>query len=1109
MQEASEIDKTLDLKSRTPIQEQVLATLEKAERLGVISSELGLPRVYLGAIKVLKDIDNPDRFSQAAHSLRELIDLLTRDKQREVEEVCPECQAVIIRDKCDKCGMPLKEKHRQKVESLISTLDPQGEFNNFNPILAGVLIKTNKSFVKWAHHGPKPDSVFPYKDIEQLEQMLLGLFAPYFDNKTEIKTLIDKPSQENYEKIFPKFAIRQNADYFFTNAGPEWFDILKANKTFENPPDAKREDGLIKPVPWSQSKFLKKAVKTKPDEVADIIYSCKNTDNWIIVDDFIEAAIETDSKHSAALKKMTSACIEGKWLEGIRSFAMPKTVAKLALKLLEEDQETAFALLSYIIGPILKDKIKTPSGYELIEAKPKFESYEYEDILKEVVPKFTEANPFETLKKLVSALADTLKIEKNDKDDYSSIWRRTIFRSHKHYFELKNELVTQIIEVVLEAAKKDEKEVIELVESWDSTHSIFKRIGIYAAAELMNDGLVQHYLLQKNLYFEYRYSLEMRYLLSKAYKTLGPKDKETVDAIIAEGPDTNDFIQGYKEDNGKPPEEAEVQKWIESKKEPYLKSLSADMSKTVSELEEGGAITSWVGPTSPINEEELSSKQDEELISYLSTWKPAEDHFAPSRDGLSSILKESVKKDPERFIGLLSRIIKEVKKPEYIYGVLRGICELEEEKLKKIDWNGFLANLKSAVNEQYLFEGTEEWSGSALKAVCDVLEAGLNKDLIPLSEKDVVWEIIMKLTEHSDPSESEEAQDKQKRSRDLVMTAINSIRSKAYETAILHGLWLARMTKGKTKMTPELQKKLEDGLDKRKEKSTAVKAIYCMLLPNLSYLNKEWVVSNLDKIVPEDDDFEDLFGSFALYAQFSDELYRLTRAKFQFYLEKYASQEPKKDLTRRVSDFVMIAYLRGLETLEKDSLASKLFFLDDSDISSGAMEFIGRDISQLNEKEHAEIIKRARQIWDWANTERNKGQFEKSGKEICLQFGSWFKCEAIDKKWLIENLEQSLTVSEGLLDDSYQILLRLMQFAEEYPLEVIRCLILLAKAPITPRFISIFYDKEEFYSLLDLLQDTNHQEEFGYLIDTLGKCGLEGVERYSTKTVIEPESKLK
>jgi hypothetical protein len=104
----------------------------------------------------------------------------------------------------------------------------------------------------------------------------------------------------------------------------------------------------------------------------------------------------------------------------------------------------------------------------------------------------------------------------------------------------------------------------------------------------------------------------------------------------------------------------------------------------------------------------------------------------------------------------------------------------------------------------------------------------------------------------------------------------------------------------------------------------------------------------------------------------------------------------------------------------------------------------------------------------------------------------------MDKKWLIENLEKSLGLSGGLLGDSYQILLRLMEFVDEYPLEVIRCLILLAKAPLTPRFISIFYDKEEFYSLLDLLKDTDHQEEFSHLIDTLGKCGLEGVESYST-----------
>jgi len=1106
MTEPSEANKNFDSKSRTPIQERVLATLKKAERLGVIPTSPALPSIYEGAIRVLSDTSNLDRFSQAAHSLRELISILTRDKQK--KKNCPECGAIIIDEKCDKCGMPRKVNHRQKVESLIKNLDPQGELNNFNPDLAGMLLNIYDSLLKWTHHGSIDESTFPFKEIGELEQILLGMFAFYFDNKTEIKSLIDKPSQVNYEKIKPKiFAIRQNADFFFTNADPGWFDVLKSNKVFDNLPGAKQEDGLIKPMPWPQSKFLKKAVNTKPNEIADIIYDNKNTDNWIIIDDFAEAAIELDPNHSAALQKIASACKEGKWLEGIRSFLMPRTIAKLALKLLSIDQGAAFALLSYIIDPILKDKIKTPSGFELIEAKPKFENYEYEDILKELIPKFTAANPVETLKKLVAALSEALKIEMHDKDDYSDSWRKTIFRSDKQYFELKNELVSQIIEIVPEAFKKDEKTTTELLKSWGSSYSIFKRIGIFTAAKQKSEELTRCYLLDKKLYFQYRFSGEMRYLLSRSYKTLNSSDKSTVNSIIAKGPNTADFIDRYKTDNGNPPEEAEIQKYAESRKEPYLKSLSSEISETVLEMEESRAITSWIGPTSPIAEEELSSKSDKELITYLSTWKPSEDHFSPSRDGLSSILKESVKKNPERFISLFGRVVEEVKKPEYIYGIIRGICETDEEKLKKLDWCVFLSKLEIAVNKKYLFEGDEEWSGSALKAICDVLEAGLNKNLIPLSQNDITWKIIEKLTKHSDPSASEEKQAKGKSSRDLVMTAINSVRSKAYEVAILHGLWLARMTKGKTKMTLQLRELLENGVDGRKEKSPSVKTIYSMRLPNLSYLNKDWVISNLNKIIPEGEDFVDLFGSFALYGQYSDELYHLMRPKFQLYLEKYASKESKTDLTHRVTDYIMIAYLRGLETLENDSLVSKLFLIDDPDISSNAMEFIGRDIDELNQKEHAEIIKRARQVWDWSNDKTSKGQLKKSGKEISLQFGVWFKNNAMDKKWLIENLEKSLTVSGGLLDDSYQILLRLMEFPEEYPLEVIRCLILLAKAPLTPRFISIFYDKEEFYSLLDLLKDTGHQEEFGYLIDTLGKCGLEGVEAYATKTAVEPESK--
>lgn len=61
-----------DLLQLTPEQQKVVECLN-----GVETEKYPLSRCYLGAISTLKNIHNPDRHAQAAHSLRELIEKIS------------------------------------------------------------------------------------------------------------------------------------------------------------------------------------------------------------------------------------------------------------------------------------------------------------------------------------------------------------------------------------------------------------------------------------------------------------------------------------------------------------------------------------------------------------------------------------------------------------------------------------------------------------------------------------------------------------------------------------------------------------------------------------------------------------------------------------------------------------------------------------------------------------------------------------------------------------------------------------------------------------------------------------------------------------------------
>ena len=156
---------------------------------------------------------------------------------------------------------------------------------------------------------------------------------------------------------------------------------------------------------------------------------------------------------------------------------------------------------------------------------------------------------------------------------------------------------------------------------------------------------------------------EYALLLRSEFGNLGPENQAKILRWTDEGPNTEAFRENRKELSGNEPSEDELKKhiraWQLDRLAPLREALDADRKRRYDDLvsefgepehpEFASYITSWVGPTSPKNADELRSLSVDELVEYLKSWNPPEDPWSPSPEGLARVLTDVIASNPEKY----------------------------------------------------------------------------------------------------------------------------------------------------------------------------------------------------------------------------------------------------------------------------------------------------------------------------------------------------------------------------------------------------------------------------------------------------------------------------
>lgn len=470
-----------------------------------------------------------------------------------------------------------------------------------------------------------------------------------------------------------------------------------------------------------------------------------------------------------------------------------------------------------------------------------------------------------------------------------------------------------------------------------------------------------------------------------------------------------------------------------------------------------------VGPTSPLTKEDLKNKTAQEIVSFLKAWKPSGDFFGPSIDGLSRILSEAVSEDPSRYIEIFPEF--KTLHLAYVCGLFEGLKEAVRKEIV-FDWKPAICLCQETLaasepSNQEVGGERHDWD-SVSRSIADLLEEGLRSKKVPLpfELRTATWEVLESLLQDDEPDLAYEQKYSGENMNPLTLS-LNTVRGRAMHVLVHYGLWCARrlnLSEKEDRMTPEFKERLERMLDPELEPTETIRSVYGAYFPSLWYLNKKWARESILRIFTKNPAHRNLWrAAWEAYVSYGgaylyDEVYVALRDQYEIAVNKLGSPEISAIAKEKLSEHLMIAYLRELEGLEDASLIISFFRKASPEMRGHAIWFFGKEIGHVQEWKIAdqrkqEIIGRIMGLWEW-RTEEAKRADARTRKDFAQElklFGFWFIRSPFDKLWTISQLQETLELTNGVVDFATEVIENLANYVDEHSSYVLRVLILLVK----------------------------------------------------------------
>jgi hypothetical protein len=459
---------------------------------------------------------------------------------------------------------------------------------------------------------------------------------------------------------------------------------------------------------------------------------------------------------------------------------------------------------------------------------------------------------------------------------------------------------------------------------------------------------------------------------------------------------------------------------------------------------------------SPIPLEELQSLSVTELVDKLIEYQPETNSYMDNYTALSKSVHSLVMESPAQYADnahiFLVDGLRSVYLCEYISALKEAADNGKEFSIKPViefcaeivkrDKEPFQESLTS--HERDLF--------SVHLEIARFLDSFLRRcdDKLSQSSQNQVEHILRKLLSHKDPS----AEREENYGFDAGTYSLNCVRGVAMHALVMYALFHNRIRQIKTEADekiytpyfhPFARQAFENKLDKSNDESYAVHSIFGWHLPAFYFLDKNWVISNLELIFPPSPGKEPYWrAAWESYLLYSKHLYI---ELFQLFLPEYSkavdqlcnSKENKQghpvNGNKMLTHHLITAYMDNLIDWDTESgLLERFYDCASDDLRAHAVWTLSRYIESKHPEQESEVWQRIFDFWRRRLKEAQNSDNPEDFKNEISEFMRWLEFIPSDLGNIFSLIHESII----FLKDDFHTRLLLEYVAKQstsFPLE--------------------------------------------------------------------------
>ncbi|MDD5703475.1 MAG: toll/interleukin-1 receptor domain-containing protein [Dehalococcoidales bacterium] len=762
---------------------------------------------------------------------------------------------------------------------------------------------------------------FFYQDVEHIDRIL----SRENPSPGEIKTMVDVfLMKEAYQYYFFKRLKRLSwltflRLYGFFNRNPWPVEVENQPGSYTMP-----RWSVLDYLEWCSTQITKSENSAFGEALIDIVRSVSNyrdqngkrNDNYITDWVFIKIIANLPDRFITAEDiALVATYLESRWKS---TLVGPEIASNLLPAMLNRGQrEKSIKLFDIATTVKWVNESGDSSPDSIIDA------YWLSDLFERNIESLASVCPLEASEILLGRITEMTK----HKPSEFNIFEVTAIENHSqddlHKGRLPNIIVRGARDLLNALVTKDKESAINILTGLlKREHPIFRRLAIsVASANWQSCSALYGIFANRHMLNDHNIKHEIYVFLKQNFNNLKQEEKDKIIDLIELGSDRAD-----EESTDEKRQAYWKQGWLSAiipsgyprsaklyKKHKAVTNIEPDHPDFSTWTEMG-----WGPDPSPISVDILLQKNNSDVANYLSSYKETLKTWrGPSREGLQEALFKAVRTNPEKFYVDLHPF---VQIPiDYQYRIIGGFRKAWEEKTD-LDWEKIVSFCTKIVMTKEFWVSPEKNGdgnrrGIIISEIADLVTDGTKDDsrafpsnLLPQAE-----ELLLVLLTRTES--------KLERPDDLLFEVLNSAKGRVLTALVNYSLRVARL--GGLTANPKWAGRVKDEFARRLDRTVEPDLRFLLTLgrylPNLYYLDKQWVESNINQIFPKDieDHWQAAMEGYLLHGKVYSVIYDLLRSN-DHYQKAIETTFRDKEARKRLIEHLCIGYL-----LEKEEVGDQ------------------------------------------------------------------------------------------------------------------------------------------------------------------------------------------